>query len=242
MAEARGRDLLRQSSAWPLARSIRSKQLFSRERLPLDTARRRVDRFCVFTAHEFQTDRLTTWLATHSTFKETYARGFRVRSDQEIPSDVLEAIAHEHMPQFSLRNIGRAERSVELSDPLPLERQRGIGGHLGVELDEVRAARAPKPQMAEVWSVRLMGRVRGSLLRLLVEDPWELRLGPEATSGHDGRSHEFMAEGTHPHDLPDAWWGPEPMPMPRTRVGQQPGENAGDSVDDVLAIMRELTK
>ena len=239
MPEARARDLLQQPLAWPLARAIHRQQRFSRAHLPLDTQKRRIDRFCVFAPHDFQADRLTAWLETHSAFKETYARGFRVKSDNEIPGDVLEAIQHEHMPQFNLRNIGRAERDVELDDPLPLQRQRGIGGQLGAELDEVRAAKVPKPQMAEVWSVRLMGRVRGSLQRILVEDPWELRLGPEATSGHEGRSYQFVAEGTHPHDLPDAWWGPEPVPMAENRIAAPPGE---EETGDVMAMMRELTK
>ena len=239
MPEARARDLLHQPLAWPLARAIRAKQQFSRQFLPLDTRKRRIDKFYVFVAHDFQADRIGAWLETHSTFKETYARGFRVKSDNEIPGDVLEAIQHEHMPQFNLRNIGRAERDVELDDPLPLQRQRGIGGQLGAELDEVRAAKVPKPQMAEVWSVRLMGRVRGSLQRILVEDPWELRLGPEATSGHEGRSYQFVAEGTHPHDLPDAWWGPEPVPMAENRIAAPPGE---EETGDVMSMMRELTK
>ncbi len=239
MPEARARDLLQQPLAWPLARAIRRQQRFSRAHLPLDTQKRRIDQFCVFSPHDFQADRLTAWLETHSSFKETYARGFRVKSGNEIPGDVLEAIQHEHMPQFNLRNIGRAERDVELDDPLPLQRQRGIGGQLGAELDEVRAAKVPKPQMAEVWSVRLMGRVRGSLQRILVEDPWELRLGPEATSGHEGRSYQFVAEGTHPHDLPDAWWGPEPVPMAENRIAAPPGE---EETGDVMAMMRELTK
>lgn len=240
--EARGRDLLRQPLAWPLERAIRRRQRFSDDHLPLDTAKRRIDRFCVFAAHEFRPDRLSAWVETHSTFKETYARGFRVKSDNEIPGDVLEAIQHEHMPQFNLRNIGRAERDVEVDDPLPLARQRGLGGKLGAELDEVREAHVPKPQMAEVWSVRLMGRVRGSLRRVLVEDPWELRLGPDATSGHDGPSYQFVAEGTHPHDLPAAWWGPDSVPMPETRIAAPPGEASEEPGDDVLATMRALTK
>ena len=239
MGEARGRDLLSQPLAWPLARAIRQKQGFSRRHLPLDTAKRRIDQFCIFLPHDFQPDRLGAWLETHATFKETYARGFRVKSDNEIPGDILEAIQHEHMPQFNLRNIGRAERDVELDDPLPLQRQRGLGGKLGEELNEVRAAKAPKPQMAEVWSVRLMGRVRDSFRRILLEDPWEARLGPEATSGHEGRGYQFVVDGTHPHDLPDAWWGPEPIALAENRIAAPPGE---EESGDVMAMMRELTK
>ncbi len=239
MAQTRARDLLAQPRAWPLARAIGKRQRFSRDHLPLDTRQRRIDRFCVFAAHDFQPDRLGAWLEAHATFKETYARGFRVKSDNEIPGDVLEAIQHEHMPQFNLRNIGRAERDVELDDPLPLERQRGLGGQLGAELDEVRAAKALKPAMAEVWSVRLMGRVRGSLQRILLEDPWELRLGPDATSGQDGPGYQFIAQGTHPHDLPDAWWGPQPVAMAENRIAAPPGE---EETADVMAMMRELTK
>jgi hypothetical protein len=237
--EARARDLLHQPLAWPLARAIHRQQRFSRAHLPLDTQKRRIDKFYVFVAHDFQPDRLTAWLETHSSFKETYARGFRVKTDNEIPGDVLEAIQHEHMPQFNLRNIGRAERSVDLDDPLPLQRQKGIGGQLGQELDEVREAHVPKPQMAEVWSVRLMGRVRGSLQRILLEDPWELRLGPDATSGQEGPGYRFVVEGTHPHDLPDAWWGPEPVPLPENRVAAPQGE---EQTPDLMAYMREMTK
>ena len=103
----------------------------------------------------------------------------------------------------------------------------------------MRAAKALKPAMAEVWSVRLMGRVRGSLQRILLEDPWELRLGPDATSGQDGPGYQFIAQGTHPHDLPDAWWGPQPVAMAENRIAAPPGE---EETADVMAMMRELTK
>ena len=242
MAEARAKDLLLQPLAWPLGKRLHSRQRLARALLPLDRRQRRIDTFCIVRQHAFVPDRLTPWLLGHAQFKETYARGFRVKSDQELPSGVLEAVQHEHMPQFNLRNIGRAERDVELDDPLPLQRERGLGGNLGAELREVREARAPRPQLAEIWSVALVKRVRASFRRILLEDPWELRLGPEATSGHDGRAHGFIAEGTHPDDLASAWWGPEPVPMPEVRAGPPDDPSDTSLPVDLAATMRELTR
>lgn len=242
MAEARGRELLGQPLAWPLARHIRAQQRFSREHLPLDTRQRRLDRFCVFSAHDFAPDRLTVWLQTRSDFKETYARAFRVKRDSELPADVMDAVQHDVIPQFNLRNIGRAERQNDPADPLPLEPLEGVGGRPGAELAEVRTAKVPRPEMAQIWSVRLMGRVRGSLRRIVTEDPWELRLGPDATSGHEGRGYTFVADGTHPHDRPDAWWGPETVRPPEKWHG--PALQAGDDehAAEMFAQMREMTR
>lgn len=246
MTEANARQLLSQPLAWPLGKRVHRQQRFSRQLVPLDRKLRKLERFFVFVPHDFQPDRLTAWVATHSTFKETYARGFRVKSDNEIPGETLEAIQHNHMPQFNLRNIGRAERDVDLNDPLPLERQDGLGGKLGVELEEVRQARVPRPQMAEVWSVRMMGKVRASFRRILLEDPWELRLGPDANSGHEGLAYKFVVEGTHPDDLPDAWWGPQPIAMPEKWQGPPRGMESetddGDRPDEMFADMREMTR
>ena len=144
MQEAVGRDLLQQPLAWPLARRLRRRQRFSTERLPLVDHSLRIDHFAYFEAHDFQPDKLSEGVAKRNEFEQTYARPMRPKTDNELPGDVLEAIQYNHMPQFNLRNIGRAERSADPEEPLPFARQKGLGGDFGAELDEVRAAGVPK--------------------------------------------------------------------------------------------------
>ena len=140
MQEAVGRDLLQQPLAWPLARRVRGRQRFSTARLPLVDRSLRIDRFAYFEAHDFQPDKLSEGVAKRNEFEQTYARPMRPKTDHELPGDVLEAIQYNHMPQFNLRNIGRAERSADPEDPLPLTASKGLGGDFGKELDEVRDA------------------------------------------------------------------------------------------------------
>jgi hypothetical protein len=170
-----------------------------------------------------ETDKLSAILEQRSSFNSTYAATFRVKGDQDIPSKVLEAVQHEHMPQFTLRNIGRAEKHVDLEDPLPFERKTGIGHSDYGLLNEVRTARLPKPEMAQVWSVDYSQRVRAQFRRLLLEDPWELKYGAEVKANHSGPMHSFIIEGTHPDDALGADWGPE--------TSQPPDDWQGRSID-----------
>lgn len=245
MLEATGRDLLNQPLAWPLARRLRVRQRFSTARLPLVDHSLRIDHFAYFEAHDFQPDKLSEGVAKRNEFEQTYARPMRPKTDNELPGDVLEAIQYNHMPQFNLRNIGRAERSAEPDDPLPFARAKGLGGDFGVELDQVREAEVPKVQWAQVWSVAFVRRVRNSLRRLVVEDPWEHRFGAEATSVHSGLRHSFVVEGTHPDDMPGSWWGPEPLPAPERWLSPPPGEEPMErpmSMSDTLAALAQASK
>jgi hypothetical protein len=136
--EATGRDLLHVPMAWAMARRIGRRQRFSTARLPLLDHSLRIDSFAFFVAHDFQVDRLSDWVVKRSTFDNTYAKTIRPKTDHELPSETLESVQHNQMPQFTLRNIGRFEMSVDLGDRLPFLKVRGLGGQLGVELDEVR--------------------------------------------------------------------------------------------------------
>ena len=221
----RARDLLHTAQAWPLAHRLRQQALAM-----------------VLPPQPRPVDRLTPWLAQRRAWTETYARPVRVKRDADLPTGLADAVQHDVMPQFALRNIGRVERDNHPEDPLPLTPVPGLGGRPGAELAEVRDARVPSPQFAEIWSVRLMGRVRASLRRIVREDPWALRLGPEATSGYDGRPQTFIVEGTHPHDLPDAWWGPETTRPPERPQGPPPQPGDAVHAGGIFAQMREITR
>jgi len=226
--------------AWPLARRLQQRQRFSTARHPMYDKALRLDRFCVFEPHPFEADRLSAYVTDRSKFQETYARKIRPKTDNELPSNLLEAIQYNQMPQFILRNIGRYEKAVDLDDPLPLQRVKGLGGKLGKELDEVRTAHVPKPEMAQVWSVDYVKRMRASLRRILIEDPWEMRFGNEATSTFDGVARKFIVEGTHPDDLPDADWAPTLIPQPKEWVDAPAGEaamHAPRSINDEIRIL-----
>ncbi len=222
--EAIGSDLLQVRRAWPLLSNLAERHRFSRTRLPLLDHSLRIDKFAFFEAHDFQPDHLSASVMARATFEQTYARPIRPKTDNELPGDTLEAIEHNHMPQFTLRNIGRYEMSVDEEAGLPWRKTRGLGGKLGSELEEVRKAHVPKPRMAQIWSLQLMKKVRFSFRRILVEDPWELRLGHEVTSAHTGQRYTFIAEGTHEDDLAGVAWGPDVVPVPSVWQGPPPGE------------------
>jgi len=240
MDEAKAADLLRVAMAWPLARRLRLRQRFSTARLRLVDRSQRLDGFAVFVAHDFAIDRMSEGVTARSKFEHSFARPVRPKTDHELPSEVADAVAHDTMPQFTLRNIGRAERNVDLEDPLPFARTPGLHAGVSGALDEVRTAAVPKPQWAEIWSVAFVKRTRASLRRLLLEDPWELRYGPEATSVHDGIGRTFVVEGTHPDDLPGAQWGPQTIPMPARWMGPPPGEEPMPQPRDIAEEMREI--
>jgi hypothetical protein len=222
--EARAFQLLRVPFAWPLLKRVRKRQRFSTARHPvLDRNLRFERRFVYFQAHDFQPDKLSEAVVARNQFKETYARGMKQGGDSTVPGDVMDAIETNQMPQFSLRNIGRMELDVDLNDPLPFERTAGVGGEPGAELAEVRTARVPKPEMAQVWSVEFVRRVRASFRRILLEDPWDLRFGHEVWSAADGRKHDFVIEGTHPDDMPGSAWGPALIPVPEEWAEGPPG-------------------
>ncbi|MCO4761256.1 MAG: hypothetical protein KC502_07115 [Myxococcales bacterium] len=242
--EARGRDLLRgfaAQMAWPLAKDIRGRQAFSRGILPLDSQLERRRSFAVFKAHEFKFDKLSEIVEARTQEQQTYAATFRYMSDHGIPGDVLEAIEHNHYPQFNLRNIGRVEKTdVDPEDRLRMDRKQGVSARAADDLfEEVRSAEMPEVQFAEVWSERLMKTVRGSFRRLMMEDPWEHRFGAEAKANYDGPVYQFVVEGTHPEDMPGAWFGPEPIRGPAKRIvprGQE-GADRATNIYDIIKIV-----
>lgn len=212
--EARGRQLLGQPLAWPLAAHLGDQQRFSREKVPLLEALGRKDRFAVFEATKEPLDRLSEVVQRRTSFEETYAAEFRVKNDLDLPSDVLDAVQHNHQPQFHLRNIGRVERPNHPDEPLPFERQEGIAGNLPTALDEVRQARHEPPAPVAIWTVAYLTRLRASSRRLLREDPWALRYGAEVYANFAGPGYRFVVDGTHPDDMPGADWDPAPIPEP----------------------------
>lgn len=241
--EAIGAELLLAPMAWPLARRIRKRQRFSTARLALVDRSLRIDHFAFFAPHDFQVDRLSASVVKRVEFEQTYSRPIRAKTDHELPQEIIEAVTHNHMPQMTLRNIGRYEKFVDLEDPLPLQRVKGLGSDLGAELQEVREAHVPRPKMAQVWSLDFMKRVRDSLRRIVVEDPWEHRYGAEAASMHTGPRQTFVVEGTHPDDMPGQPWGPDLIPQPAewlaTPYGETPMERPPSLQDELNRLSAE---
>ncbi|MEY3012221.1 MAG: hypothetical protein RIT45_956 [Pseudomonadota bacterium] len=208
--QPKGRELLKDPDAWALSPYLARK-----------------DRFAVFIAHDFQPDRLSAWVVERNAFEETFSASFRVKNDLDLPGDVLDAVKHNHTPQFTLRNIGRVERNdVDPTDPLPLQRTTRTHSDADQLVTEARNPRAPKVEPVEIWSERMMATVRTSFRRLLMEDPWEWRFGAEVKANFGGPLYNFIVEGTHPDDLPEAWWGPDLIPVPETWA-QPPQGSAG---------------
>lgn len=238
--EAIGKELLGIEFAWPMGQRLRARQRFSTERLHLLDKLDRKDSFCVFQAHPFVFDRLSDLVEKRTSFEETYAVELKVMSDHRIPPDVLEAYKNP-MPQFILRNIGRAERYVDPDAPLPVERKEGVKGNADDLFEQVRSAEIPAVRMAEIWSVAFNTEVRQSFRRLLMEDPWELRFGAEVRINHAGPQHEYIVAGTHPDDLKGANWGPELIAVPETWAEPPRGtarEDRATTMQDVIDAMR----
>ena len=225
--EAIGSELIGIEMAWPLARHIHQQQEFSTSRGALHDRLARKDRFALIEEHDFRTDRLSEAVEARSRFEETYAADIKVMSDHRIPSEVLDA--HRNAtPQFTLRNIGRMEMHIDTDDPLPMERREGITGRTAHLLEEVRQARVPEVQFAQVWSADFVGRVRDSFRRIFLEDPWTLRFGAEVRANHDGPMYTYIVDGTHPDDLADSPWGPETIDVPAKWVEPPSGTKRED--------------
>ncbi len=212
--EARALDLLQQPLAWPLIKRRRVGERMA-DRFALFDYLYRKDQFFVLVAHDFQPDRLSGWVTERNAFQNTYARPIREARDSELDDKTADAIKTDVMPQFNLRNIGRYEKAVDTEARLPFELTRGIGGETGRELDEVRKARLEPPAPVQIWSVDYTRRLRAQLRRLVLEDPWEMKYGPEATSVHSGLGRTYVVDGTHPDDVPGADFAPTLIARPR---------------------------
>lgn len=223
MDEARGRDLLQQPLAWPLGQRVVRHRAYVQARFGLHDQLRRKER-TLFEAHAFKPDRLSALVERRSAFEQTYARPIRDARDSELDDRTADALQNDRVPQFILRNIGRYEWPVDPEDPLPWHPTPTIGGELGAEVRAVREARVPRPEPVQIWSSAFMARSRAQLRRLVLEDPWAAKYGPEATSVHDGLARSYIVEGTHPDDLPGVEFGPSLIPRPEVWLAPPDGE------------------
>ena len=238
--EATAGQLLQQPLAWPLAKRLDKRRLKTGKRFKLFDYLYQKDQFFVMNAHDFQPDRLSAWVVKRNNFEQTYARPIREMRDSELNDKTGEAIKADVMPQFNLRNIGRYEMFVDVEGGLPWQHTHGLGGQLGDELDQVRNYRHEPPPPLQIWSVDYTTRLREQLRRLLIEDPWEMKYGPEATSVHDGLGRKYIVEGTHPDDLPGADFAPTLIARPE--VWQEPpkGEKREERPFDIAVDAARL--
>lgn len=241
MEEARAIDLLHQPLAWPLARRLDRRNRRVQKRFLMFDYLYRKDTFAVMVAHDFQPDRLSGWVTERNNFEQTYARPIREARDSELNDKTADAIAHDTMPQFNLRNIGRYEMAIDLNDPMPWQRQAGIGGEIdNDDLAEARRAQVPPVEPLQIWTVDYVSRLRAQLRRLVVEDPWDLKYGPEATSVHNGLGRNFVVEGTHPDDMPGADFAPKLIARPKEWQATPKGEDAQERPYDIAADAQRL--
>lgn len=239
MTEAKARDLLAQPLAWPLRRRLERHAGYVARRFVLHDRLRRKERG-VFQVHAFAPDRLSAWVEQRSAFEQTYARPVREARDSELDDRTADAIQNDRVPQFTLRNIGRYEWPTDPDEPLPWQPLPTVGGDPGQPLREVRNARLPRPEPVQVWSAAFMARSRAQLRRLVLEDPWEAKYGPEATSVHDGLGRTFVVEGTHPDDLPGVEFGPALIARPAVWQGPADGEPPMERPYDPVLQARAL--
>jgi len=233
--EARGRDLLHQPLAWALQKRLSRRASRVARRFLLFDRLFAKDRFTVVAWHPFNPDRLSDSVVKRSTFCETYARPMRDKRDSELDDRTTDAIENDVMPQFNLRNIGRYEMAVDVEGGLPWQREATNASGIGKELREVRAARHHPPEPIAIWSVAYTARLRAQLRRLVLEDPWEMKYGPEATSVHAGLGREFVVDGTHPDDLPGADFAPPLIARPQVWTEAPKGEARGERPFDIAA-------
>ncbi len=241
MEEARALDLIHQPLAWPLAKRLAKHIPKNSKRFAMFDYLYRKDHFAVMVAHTFEPDRLSAWVTERNKFEQTYARPIREARDSELNDKTAESIAHNTMPQFSLRNIGRYEMAVDLADPLPWQRLAGIGGEINNDgLAEARRAEVPPVEPVQIWSVDYVKRMRAQLRRLVLEDPWDLKYGPEATSVHNGLGRNFIVEGTHPDDQPGADFAPKLIARPKEWQATPKGEAAQERPFDIAVDAHRL--
>lgn len=234
IVEARAHHLLLQPLAWPLAKRLGRRQGRYRKRFAVYDYLFRKDRFSVFAAHDFQPDRISEWVVGRSQFQETYARPRRDMRDSELDDKTTEALENP-MPQFNLRNIGRYEMHVDVEGGLQWDKRRGIGGEIeNADLDEIRRAKLPEVEPVQIWTASYVARLRAQLRRLLIEDPWEMKYGPEATSLHNGNVRNFIVDGTHPDDQPGADFAPKLIPRPKDWTTAPKGEAGAEQPYDIV--------
>ena len=238
--EARGTDLLPVALAWPLCKRLAKASAKIARRFKLVDYLAHKDTFTCFAAHDFKPDTISAWVTERSKFTETYARPIRVARDSELNDKTADSLAHDVMPQFNLRNIGRYEMAVDVEGGLPWQRQKGVGGDIHKSLVEVRSAKLQRPEPIQIWTVDYVTRLRAQLRRLVIEDPWEMKYGPEATSVHNGLGRNYIVDGTHPDDQADADFAPtliaRPLNWQATPKGQEREERPFDIAVDAARL------
>ncbi len=246
--EARAHHLLAQPLAWPMAKRLAQRQGRYRKRFALFDYLYRKDHFATFAAHDFKPDRISAWVVERSQFQETYARPRREMRDSELDDKTSEALQNDVMPQFNLRNIGRYEMHVDVEGGLQWEKRKGLGGEIeNADLERARRPQLPAIEPVQIWTSDYVTRLRNQLRRLLIEDPWEMKYGPDATSTHNGNVRNFIVDGTHPDDQPGADFSPKLIPRPKEWVATPKGEEGSearpyDIVHDAMRYANESGK
>jgi len=90
----------------------------------------------------------------------------------DIPWEVSEQM-NERSPQFTLRNIPRVERSVDLERATLFDVTAMPKVDAEESLEEVRNAKIPKAEMMTFWSAQLLDDFRIFLEEILYLCPWE---------------------------------------------------------------------
>jgi len=211
-------------SAWPLADRLIGRARHWWRLHPMIPWLLRKETFDAYRPLEVEPDHISAWVVQRNAFEETYARPVRAMKPDEYPSDLEDRITSDLMPQFTLRNLDRAEKDVYLEDPLELRRIKGIGGEIHSALSESRDAKLAKVSFQSVWTLDLVTRLRETFRRILQEEPWELRFGREIRDTLQRPLWRYFPEGVHADDMPGVVLGPVPVPPPAEWVAAPYGE------------------
>ncbi len=92
--------------------------------------------------------------------------------NQDVPFEVTSRLS-EQTPQFTLRNLPRVERNVDLDRAIRFDEEDMPLLQAREQIQEVRDARFPRPDFATFWSAQLLDDFRIFLEEVLYLCPWE---------------------------------------------------------------------
>src|SRR5690606_21533753 len=101
---------------------------------------------------------------------------FRDEVNEPRPVDVpwhFTELMRECVAQFTLRNIPRAERYIDLDMPMHYEVDDPVLPQVIEDIEDVRNAEVPRPEFVESWTTPLVNDFKIFLEEVLYLCPWD---------------------------------------------------------------------